>query len=91
MYYIMTDILELNIDILNIVGNYVKQDNERRIEKEEDFESTDFILNRLKQKNNFIREEIGEAIYSQLFKKCYTEEEINEYIETRNLKDIFKI
>ena len=86
MYYIMTDILELNIDILNIIGNYVKQDNERRIKKEEDFKATDFILDRLKQKNKFIREEIGEAIYSQLFKKCYTEEEINEYIETRNLK-----
>ena len=41
------------------------------------------------QKNKFIREEIGEAIYSQLFKKCYTEEEINEYKKTRNLNEIF--
>ena len=89
----MTFLLELNDlnnDVLNIIGNYVKQDNKKRIEreirKEEDFKATDFILNYLKQKNKFIKEEIGEAIYSQLFKKCYTEEEINEYIETRNLK-----
>ena len=45
-------------------------------------------MDRLKRKNNFIKEEIGEAIYSQLFKKCYTKEEIDEYIETRNLKNI---
>ena len=54
MYYIMTDILELNIDILNTIGNYVKKDNERRIKKEEDFKATDFILDRLKQKINLL-------------------------------------
>ena len=59
-----------------------------RIRKEHNFNETDFIINRLKRKNNFIKKEIGEAIYSQLFKKCHTKEEINEYIETRNLKDI---
>ena len=45
-------------------------------------------MDRLKRKNNFIKKEIGEAIYSQLFKNCHTKEEIDEYIETRNLKNI---
>ena len=83
--YYMTKLLDLDDDILNIIGDYVKKDNERRIKKEKDFESTDYIMNRLKMKNNFTREEIGEAIYSQLFKKCYTSEEIQEYIDTREL------
>jgi hypothetical protein len=39
-------------------------------------------MNRLKRKKKFIKEEIGEAINSQLFKNCLTEEEIDEYIET---------
>ena len=46
-------------------------------------------MDRLKRKNMFIKEEIGEAIYSQLFKNCYTKEEIDEYKETRNLKNYF--
>ena len=83
--YYMTKLLDLDDDILYIIGNYVKKDNERKIKKEKDFESTDYIMNRLKMKNNFTREEIGEAIYSQLFKKCYTSEEIQEYIDTREL------
>jgi len=42
----------------------------------------------LKREKKFIKKEIGEAIYSQLLKNCHTKDEINEYIETRNLKDI---
>ena len=78
--------------ILDVVED-IKQnitDNERKIKKEKEFKATDFILNYLKQNNKFIKDEIVEAIYSQLFKKCCTEEEINEYIETRNLKKYFK-
>ena len=82
------NLLDLDNDILNIIGGYVKHDNNRRIRKEHNFNETDFIINRLKRKNNFIKKEIGEAIYSQLFKNCHTKNEINEYIETRNLKDI---
>ena len=82
------NLLDLDNDILNIIGGYVKHDNNRRIRKEHNFNETDFIINRLKRKNNFIKNEIGEAIYSQLFKNCHTKDEINEYIETRNLKDI---
>ena len=82
------NLLDLDNDILNIIGGYVKHDNNRRIRKEHNFNETDFIINRLKRKNNFIKNENGEAIYSQLFKNCHTKDEINEYIETRNLKDI---
>ena len=82
------NLLDLDNDILNIIGGYVKHDNNRRIRKEHNFNETDFIINRLKRKNNFIKNEIGEAIHSQLFKNCHTKDEINEYIETRNLKDI---
>ena len=82
------NLLDLDNDILNIIGDYVKKDNNWRIKKEDGFSKTDFIMDRLKRKNQFIKEEIGEAIYSQLFKNCYTKEEIDEYIETRNLKII---
>jgi hypothetical protein len=85
-----TNLLDLNTDILNIIGDYVKKDNERRIDKEDDFEKTDFIMNRLKENNKFIKYEISEALYSQLFKNGCTEEEIKEYVETRKLKKYIK-
>ena len=85
-----TNLLDLNTDILNIIGDYVKKDNERRIDKEDDFEKTDFIMNRLKENNKFIKYEISEALYSQLFKNGCTEEEIKEYVETRKLKRYIK-
>ena len=40
------NLLDLDNDILNIIGDYVKKDNKRRIRKENDFEKTDFIMNR---------------------------------------------
>ena len=84
------NLLDLNNDILNIIGGYVKADNKRRIRKENDFEKTDFIMNRLKENNKFIKYEISEALYSQLFKNGCTEEEIKEYVETRKLKRYIK-
>ena len=83
------NLLDFDNDVLNIIGDYVKKDNERRIDKEDDFEKTDLIIKYLKENNKFNKYEIGEALYSQLFKNCHTKDEINEYIETRNLKDIF--
>ena len=79
------NILDLEPDILNIIGEFVKEDNERRLEKEEDFKKTDEIIEDLKLNNMFVNEEILEAIYSQLFKNCYESDEINEYIISRNL------
>ena len=82
------NLLDLDNDILNIIGGYVRKDNNRRIRKEHNFNETDNIINYLKREKKFIKKEIGEAIYSQLFKNCHTKEEINEYIETRNLNNI---
>ena len=82
------NLLDLDNDILNIIGGYVKHYNNRRIRKEYNFNETDNIINYLKREKKFIKKEIGEAIYSQLFKNCHTKDEIDEYIETRNLKDI---
>ena len=44
----------------------------------------------LKENNKFNKYEIGEALYSQLFLNCHTEEEIKEYVETRKLKRYVK-
>ena len=87
----MKNLLDLQEDILNLIGDYVKQDNKHRIDKEKDFLKTDDILNYLKKKNKFIAEEIGEAIYSQLYKKCYSQDEIEEYKSSRNLLTILNI
>ncbi len=45
-------------------------------------------MNYLKENNKFNKSEIGEALYSQLFKNCHTVQEIKEYVETRKLKDM---
>jgi hypothetical protein len=44
---IYINLLDLDNDILNIIGGYVKKDTERRISNENDFEQTDFIINTL--------------------------------------------
>ncbi len=75
------NLLDLDNDVLNIIGGYVKKDNERRISKEDNFKKPDFIMNYLKENNKLNKYEIGEAIYSQLFENCCTEEEIDEYIK----------
>ena len=36
------NLLDLDNDILNIIGDYVKKDNKRRIRKENDFEKNRF-------------------------------------------------
>ena len=48
----MTKLLDLDDDILKIIGDYVKNDNAYRMEKEKDFEKTDKIINNLKKKTN---------------------------------------
>jgi hypothetical protein len=48
-------LLDLDNDILIVIGEYVKEDNNRRIEKEDDFNETDLIMDRLKRKNKFIK------------------------------------
>ena len=68
------NLLDLNNDILNIIGGYVKKDNERRIVKEKSFE---FVDERMKQfetnarKNNrFINRE-ETRFWSWRFFNCF--------------------
>ncbi len=77
------NLLDSDNDILNVIGDYVKKDNERRIDKDDDLKK--IVMNQLKENNKFHKYEIGEFLYSQLFKLCCTDEEIKEYVETRKL------
>ena len=85
-----TNLLDLDNDILNIVGDYVKTDNAYRIEKEEDFVNTDNYINYLRENNKLNKYEIKEVLYSSLFKLCYTAEDIKEYVVSRKLKRYIK-
>ncbi len=85
-----TNLLDLNNDVLNIIGDYVKTDNAYRIEKEEDFANTDNYINYLRENNKLNKYEIKEVLYSSLFKLCYTSEEIKEYAVSRKLKRYIK-
>ena len=89
------NLLDLNKDILNIIGDYVKKDNERRIDKEDDFKSTDYIIGELiyeLEEDCITKKKIGMAIYSKLNFIYDSEEEIQEYIYARKtwLKKFFK-
>ena len=79
-----TNLLDLDNDILNIIGGYVKRDNERRIDKEYDFEKTDFIMNYLKENNKFNKYEIGAALYSQLFKNVVQKKKLKNMLKPEN-------
>ncbi len=87
----MTNLLDLDNDILQIIGDYVKIDNAYRIEKEKDFEKTDKLINYLKENNKLNKYEIKEVLYSSLFKSCYQPEDIKEYVVSRKLKRFIKI
>ncbi len=53
------NLLDLDNDILNIIGDFVKKDNNRRIRKEHNFKETDFIINYLKEKRNLLKRNWG--------------------------------
>ena len=86
----MTNLLDLDNDILNIIGDYVKTDNSYRIEKEKDFEEMDKVINYLRENNKLNKYEIKEGLYSSLYKKCYEPEDIKEYVISRKLKRYIK-
>ena len=86
----MTNLLDLDNDILQIIGDYVKMDNAYRIEKEKDFEKTDKLINYLTENNKLNKYEIKEVLYSSLFKSCYEPEDIKEYVVSRKLKRFIK-
>ena len=78
------NLLDLDNDILNIIGDYVKKDNHDRMEKEEDFKYADEGIEYLKKNNQFSEENINEMIYDRLFKRGYSRNDIKEYRKTRN-------
>ena len=86
-----TNLLDLDNDILNIIGDYVKKDNDYRIEKEKDFANTDNKINYLRENKKLNKYEIKEVLYSSLFKLCYEPEDIKEYVVSRKLKRYIKI
>ncbi len=57
-----TNLLDLHNDILNVIGAYVKKDNDSRMNNEDDFKKKDFIMNYLKDNNNFYKYEISKAL-----------------------------
>ena len=85
-----TNLLHLNNDILEIIGYYVKQDNNYRIKKEKDFANTDNCINYLRENKKLNKYEIKEVLYSSLFKLCYRPEDIKEYVVSRKLKRYIK-
>jgi hypothetical protein len=85
-----TNLLDLNNNILNIIGGYVKRDNKRRIDKEDSFEVTDLFIKHLKENKKFNKYEINDLLYCYLFKNGCTKEETKEYVETRKLKRYVK-
>ena len=86
-----TNLLDLDNDILNIIGDYVKKDNALRIKKEKDFENTDKHINYLRKHNILNKYQIREVLYIALFQSCYKPEEIKEYVISRKLKRYIKI
>ena len=85
------NLINMPEDVLNIVGNYVKNDNAYRIKKEKDFLITDDNINYLRENKKLNKYEIKEVLYSSLFKLCYEPEDIKEYVLSKKLKRYIKI
>ena len=74
------NLLDLNNDVLNIIGGYVKRYNE----VEEIFTRVDRWTNYLKKKNRFGKDNMRWLVYYKLYDCSY--DEIDEYIKTRDLE-----
>ena len=74
------NLLELNNDILNLIGDYVKRNNE----VEEIFKRVDKWTNYLKNRNRFGKDNMRWLVYYKLRDCSY--DEIDEYIKTRDLE-----
>jgi hypothetical protein len=74
------NLLDLNNDVLNIIGGYVKRYNE----VEEIFIRVDRWVNYLKNENRFGKDNMRWLVYYKLY-EC-DNDEIDEYIKTRDLE-----
>ena len=82
------NLLDLNNDILNIIGGYVKQDNKRRIENERKREK-EFIFKGIDNKiqflikiNNFDINQVNNIVAGLINGNILTFEECKEYADT---------
>ncbi len=86
-----TNLLVLNNDVLNIIGDYVKKDDNERIQ---DFEFLYYVITELLHElkyNKLSKHNMGQIIFSELVNYYhYSEEFFAEYILTSNLKEYFK-
>ncbi len=87
-----TNLLDLNHDVLNIIGDYVKKDNNERVQ---DYDFLYYIITELIYElklNKLSKYNVGQVIYSKLVNYYhYSEEFIAEYILTNNkLIEYFK-
>ena len=81
------NILELPEDLLTKIYSIVKREEEKEIDfMELDENALPIIEANLPN----ACEEIGEFIYDRLYKRCYSDEEINEYVKTRSIEKYYK-
>ena len=82
------NLLDLNNDILNIIGGYVKQDNKRRIENERKrekefiFKGIDNNIQFLIKINNFDINQVNNIVAGLINGNILTFEECKEYADT---------
>ena len=85
------NLLDLNNDILNIIGDYVKKDNNERIQ---DYDFLYYIITELLHElkfNKLSKHKMGQIIYSKLINYYnHSEEFIAEYILKYKLTEYFK-
>ncbi len=86
-----TNLLDLNHGVLNIIGDYVKKDNNERIQ---DFDFIYYVITELTDEskyNQLSKHKIGQVLYSKLvYYYHYSEEFIAEYVLTNKITDYFK-
>ncbi len=85
-----TNLLDLNNDVLNIIGDYVKKDNNERIQV---FDFIYYVITELMDElkyNKLSRHKMGQAISELVYYYHYSEEFIDEYILTNKLTEYFK-
>ena len=82
------NLLDLDNDILNIIGDYVKQDNKRRIENERKrekefiFKGIDNNIQFLIKINNFDINQVNNIVAGLINGNILTFEECKEYADT---------
>ncbi len=82
-----TILLDLNNDVLYIIGDYVKKDNNERIQ---DYDFLYYVITELLHEL-ISKHKMGQITYKELVNSYnYSEEFIAEYILTNKLTEYFK-